>query len=344
MEDNVKKSPLEDEKYNNIFEELPKSEEKAETSEASKSTLSPRKIYLIVLCSLLAVIIALSAAVVVLALKHGNNQRIHRAIYDKSQKITLTESGEMISLYNISLGDIRIPAIEGVPKSTYQNENFVSGGDGFKYYYENSELCSYVGIDVSVHNGEIDWEKVAASGVDFVMIRLGGRGYGEEGNIFADDNFKDNLKGAKKAGLWVGAYFFSQATNEKEALEEAEFCIDMLGGEKLDYPLAFDWEIVSTGGSTRCDNVDPQALTDAARAFCDKVEKEGYIPALYAGSKVVYYKYDMAQLADVDIWYAYYSDEPDLFYNYTIWQYSQSGRVEGVDGEVDLNICMKNYT
>ena len=336
---------IEAKEYDDFFEDIPVAvESKASDSKISDKGFIRKKPFIIILSVLLAIIIALSGAVLVMALKWNSNEKLHRAIYDKSQKITLAEGGEMISLYNMSMGDIQIPAIEGVPKSIYSNDNFVDAGDGFKYYYENSELCSYVGIDVSVHNGDIDWEKVAKSGVDFVMIRMGGRGYGIEGNIFADDNFEKNLKEAKKAGLWVGAYFFSQATNEKEAIEEAEFCIEMLKGEELDYPLAFDWEIVTAEGGTRCDNVDPRELTKAARAFCDKVKEEGYTPMLYSGSKVIYYKYNMAELSDIDVWYASYNDTPDLFYNYTMWQYSPSGRVEGVAGEVDLNICMKNYT
>ena len=342
MEDNVNNVIINDNEYDEFFEDIPVTDN--DNSPKKKKSGKSRKFYVTVIAVLLSLTVALSGVVLVMALKWNKNEKIHRAIYDKSQKIKLADGSEMISLYNMSLGDICIPAIEGVPKSTYDNDNFVTGGDGFKYYYEDAELCSYVGIDVSSHNKDIDWEEVAESGVDFAMIRIGGRGYGADGVVYVDDNFRKNLREAKKAGLWVGAYFFSQATNEKEALEEAQFCLDMLEGEELDYPLAFDWEIVAAEGGTRCDNVSPEALTDAARAFCDKVKEGGYTPSIYSGSKIIYYKLNMAKLSDIDIWYASYNDNPDLFYNYTIWQYSQTGRVDGIEGEVDLNICMKNYT
>ncbi len=292
---------------------------------------------------LLAVVLVLTCVLCIMGGKLQERNKIHRAIYDKSQKIELAGKTDRVPLTNYGLGDIAIPAIEGVPVSTYKDENFRTDSKGYKYYYEDGELCSYVGIDVSGHNGDIDWQAVKASGVDFAMLRIGGRGYGEEGVMYDDTYFKKNLKGAKSAGLMVGAYFFSQAVTPQEAEEEAEYAISLLGGASLDYPLAFDWEIIESAEDARTDNISPQTLTSCARAFCDRVKKAGYIPALYTGSQLAYYKYDLGQLSDIDIWYAFYNDTPALYYNYTIWQYSCTGEVEGIEGSVDLNICFKNY-
>lgn len=296
-----------------------------------------------IIAVLLVAVLVLSVVLAVVGAQLANVSEIHRAIYNKSQKIQLAEKGDKVPLYNYAIGDIQIPAIEGVPVSTYKNENFVTEDNGFKYYYEDSELCSYVGVDVSAYNGDVDWNAVKNAGVDFVMLRIGGRGYGEAGTLFSDEYFEANFKGAKEAGLQVGVYFFSQARTPEEAEEEAKYTLSILRGRKLDYPIAFDWEIVESAESTRIDNVSPQTVTDCARAFCDKVKKSGYTPSIYTGTTMAYYKYDLAQLADIDIWYAYYNDTPDMYYNYMMWQYSCTGEVDGIEGDVDLNICFKNY-
>lgn len=322
---------------NETSSRVPSENKKKKAFEKFREQITPLSL------ALLAVVLILSIVLSVVSTRLSGMESVHRAVYDKSQKIETASAADRIPLHNNALGDIAIPAIEGVPVSKYKDENFTVDDRGFRYYYEDSELLSYVGIDVSVHNGDIDWQAVKADGVDFVMLRIGGRGYGAEGVLYEDESLLSNLRGARAAGLWVGAYFFSQATTAEEAEEEAEYAVSLLHGEKLDFPLAFDWEIVESYDSTRVDNVDPRTLTDCARAFCDKVEKKGYIPMLYTGTSLAYYKYDLAQLADIDIWYASYSDSPDMYYNYMMWQYSSTGRVDGIDGDVDLNICFKNY-
>lgn len=298
---------------------------------------------------LLAVILILSAVSLVQSIRVSNLsaqvyniENVHRAIYDKSQSIEIAGPADRIKLSDFGLGEIMIPALEGVPVSKYKHENFREDSKGYKYYYEDGELCSYVGIDVSGHNGTIDWNKVKASGIDFVMFRIGGRGYGQEGVLYSEPSLVSDIRAAKKAGLDVGGYFFSQAISAAEAREEAEYAVSLLRGERLSYPLAFDWEVIDYD-TARTDDIAPQTLTDCARAFCDTVKEEGYIPCLYTGVSLAYYKYDLSQLSDVDIWYASYSDTPDLYYNYMMWQYSCTGSVDGIEGEVDLNICFKNY-
>lgn len=291
---------------------------------------------------LLALSLVLLTVVCVQGSKLRNHKEIHRAIYDMSQEVSVAGKTDRVPLSQYGLGDTAIPAIEGVPVCLYKDENFRTDENGYMYYYEDEELCSYMGVDVSDFNGYIDWQAVKDSGVDFAMLRIGGRGYGEEGTLYDDTYFRTNLHNAKQAGLDVGAYFFSQAITAEEAKEEAEYAISLLRGASLDYPLAFDWEFIE-GDTARTDNISPDMLTACARAFCDEVKRAGYIPALYTGSSLAYYKYDLGQLSDIDIWYAFFNDTPDFYYNYTIWQYSCTGAVDGIEGNVDLNICFKNY-
>ena len=266
----------------------------------------------------------------------------HMAVYGKDYKGALTEKGDMVEVFDFGLSEGRIPAYPGVMKELYEEDNIVTGEDGFKRYYVDGELCSYVGVDVSALNGEIDWSKVKAAGVDFAMVRLGGRGYGEEGVLYSDESALDNIRGAKSAGLFVGAYFFSQAISEEEAVEEAEYALSILGGESLHLPIAFDWELLGFE-DLRTDNVTAETLTRCARAFCDKIIEKGYNPMIYTNKTLAYYKYNLTELADVDLWYASYSDKPGMYYNYTMWQYSAEGDVPGISGDVDINICFKNY-
>ncbi len=294
------------------------------------------------LCILLAVIIALSSGLLV-SLNMLYTNSLHKAVYDKDSELTLTKEGDKVDFYNVDVGPAAIPAWKGVPICTYKEENFLTDSKGLKYYYEDGELASYAGIDVSTYNGDIDFDAVKNFGIDFVIVRLGGRGYGEEGVLFEDDYAMENLRKAKAAGLMVGAYFFSQAITPEEAEEEANFCLDILDGFYLDYPLVFDWEQIDSAENPRTHDIDPDVLTDCAVAFCHTVKEAGYIPCLYTDSKKAYMKFDLSKLSDVDIWYAFYNDSPDMYYNYMMWQYSCTGQVDGIEGDVDLNICFKNY-
>ena len=176
-------------------------------------------------------------------------------------------TGGKIHITDNTLGDIWITELEGVPVNKLQADGFTADNT-FKYYSENGQPASNEGIDVSSFSGSIDWAKVKESGVDFAMIRLGGRGYGDEGGLYADDKAAENLQGAKAAGIKVGAYFYSQATTNAEAEEEAEYAKQVLGDIQLDYPLAYDWEIVKDDNA-RTDKVTSTQATECAVAFLD---------------------------------------------------------------------------
>ena len=173
------------------------------------------------------------------------------------------------------------------------------------------------------------------------MIRIGGRGYGDSGQLYTDEKAIEFINGAKDAGLKVGGYFFSQAINDDEALEEADYVKKVLGDIELDFPVAYDWEIIKNE-TARTDTVSASQATKCARIFCDRIKELGYTPLIYSPSRELYFKYDLTQLADIDIWYCEYANVPTFYYQFSMWQYSESGTVDGIDGNVDLNICFTN--
>ena len=253
---------------------------------------------------------------------------------------TVKTTGEKIHINDSTLGEIWITELEGVRVNELDNSGFTAD-ENLKYYSENGRPASTEGIDISEYSGDIDWKKVKESGIDFAMIRVGGRGYGEEGNIYADSRAIEYINGAKAEGIKVGAYFFSQAITTEEAIEEAEFVKSVLGDTKLDYPVAYDWEIIKDDDA-RTDSVSASQTTECARAFCDKIKEYGYTPIIYSPSRELYFKYDLSRLADIDIWYCEYADVPTFSYEFSMWQYTKSGSIDGIEGDVDLNICFTN--
>lgn len=213
--------------------------------------------------------------------------------------------------------------------------------DGEFMTYGDGSVSYEIGVDVSEHKLEIDWQAVADAGVDFAIIRIGGR-LMQSGGLYEDAYFRANLEGAKAAGLKVGVYFFSQAINAEEGLEEAEFVLDLLDGAELDYPVICDWEYL--GGSTaRTYGVEPADITAGIGAFCSRVEEEGYQAGLYFNAYCGYIKMDLRELTDYEFWYAQYSTRPSFRYHFQMWQYTSSGNVPGINGNVDMNISFVPY-
>ena len=246
-------------------------------------------------------------------------------------------TGGKVHITDNSLGDIWISELEGVAVNKLSDDGFTADAN-FKYYSEDGKPASEEGIDISSFCGSIDWAKVKEAGIDFAMIRLGGRNYGESGTLYTDDRALEYIQGAKEAGVKVGGYFFSQATTNAEAEEEAEYAHNILGDIKLDYPLAFDWEIIKDD-SARTDGVTATQATECAAAFCQKVKSYGYVPMVYSASRELYFKYDLTRLSDCELWLVQYTDVPSFYYQFSMWQYSQQGKVDGIEGTVDLNIC-----
>ncbi len=196
---------------------------------------------------------------------------------------------------------------------------------------------SLLGIDVSSHQKTIDWPLVAADGIEFAMVRLGYRGWGN-GEIVADELAQVNLQGAAEAGLQVGVYFYSQAISVEEAREEAQFVLDALAGRQLEMPVVFDWEIFSQAGRTA--NVDSQTLSDCILAFCDAMEAAGYQPMIYFNLDISNRLLDLVDLQQqgYPFWLAMYTDTMTYPYRVDMWQYSENGKVKGIEEAVDLNL------
>lgn len=229
--------------------------------------------------------------------------------------------------------------LDDVEVNEYDSGDFYSSNG--RIYYD-SDIKTYTGVDVSVYQGDIDWHKVKADGIDFAIIRLGYRGYGAAGTMHLDSNFVSNIEGAMSVGLPVGVYFFSQAITPKEAKEEAEFVLTYLKDYELTYPVVFDWEIIGST-SARTYGLDTKTLCECANTFCGIIEKAGYEAMIYFNTYAGYMKYDLSEINDYDFWFAQYQSKPNFYYGFDMWQYTSSGHVDGIVGNVDLNICFEDY-
>lgn len=219
------------------------------------------------------------------------------------------------------------PNIYGPYDFQYDRHNYL--------YLQNGE--SYAGVDVSAFQGDIQWSRVKASGIDFAMIRLGYRGY-ESGKLVRDEYADANLEGALNAGLKIGAYFFSQALTIQEVDQEIAFMLEILGERYLEMPIVLDWEIPAPNARTK--NMDARTLTDLQRHFCGTMRDKGYQPMVYFNwhqSENLYY---LSELEDYPFWLALYQDRMTYPWQVDMWQYSSSGTVPGISGAVDLNVYM----
>lgn len=224
---------------------------------------------------------------------------------------------------------------ENIKKNPYVNEAFVRDGD--RLSYDDGIYSSRVGIDVSKYQGSVDWRKVRESGIDFVFIRIGFRGYGTEGVICIDSEFKNNMENARAQGIDVGVYFFSQAINEDEAIEEAEFVLDNLKGHELQMPIVYDPESI-LDAEARTDDVTGEQFTKNALAFCKRISDAGYQPMIYCNMLWEAYELDLEALSEYPIWYADYEPLPQTPYMFEIWQYTNEARIPGISGLIDMNI------
>ncbi len=218
-------------------------------------------------------------------------------------------------------------------KYIYEQEH----AEGRYLAYDDDKYTSRLGIDVSKFQGEIDWAKVKEAGIEFVFVRIGNRGYGQEGTLNTDPLYMQNIAGAKAVGIDVGVYFYSQAINETEAIEEANYVLSLLDGMELDYPVVFDEEYVIEA-EARTDGIEAEQFTKNTIAFCETIAAAGYEPMIYATMKWEAYALEMEKLNQYEKWYADYEPYPQTPYDFRIWQYTAEGYVDGVTGPVDLNL------
>ncbi|WP_251318056.1 glycoside hydrolase family 25 protein [Flintibacter muris] len=236
-------------------------------------------------------------------------------------------------------GDKVLTPLEGMPLNPYNRENFSVDSRG-RVTYEKDGKRAKTGVDVSTYQKEIDWQAVAGDGIDFAILRLGYRGY-TEGGLFMDQTFETNLQGALDAGLDVGIYFFSQAITPEEAEAEASFVLNAVEGYNITYPIAFDWEPITPGSGARTDSLDNDTLTRCADAFCAKIQEAGCQPAVYFNQSLGYLRYDLRELTGYNLWLAEYDTKPDFYYHFDLWQYTHTGQVAGIQGDVDLDLDLR---
>lgn len=217
------------------------------------------------------------------------------------------------------------------PANPYGPEDFEYQGE----YLACTAGTAVLGVDVSSHQGEIDWEQVRSAGMEFAIIRIGYRGY-TSGGVYADEYARANLEGARAAGLKVGVYFYSQALDEGEALREARFCLDFLDGEALDLPVVFDWEYA--GEDTRSAEMTRDALMACTRTFCREVEEGGYEAMIYFNPHIAENLLTLEELQEYPFWLAMYTDQMSWPYSVDMWQYTATGSVPGIEGDTDINL------
>lgn len=202
--------------------------------------------------------------------------------------------------------------------------------------YTGSAYTAQQGIDVSYYQGEIDWPAVKADGIDFAIIRAGYRGY-TDGNISMDAAFPQNAQGALDAGLEIGLYIFSQATTAEEAVEEADWLLQAAARYDVTLPLVFDWENIGDDDA-RTDHILGSRMTECARAFCDEILAAGYTPGVYFNRWQGCYDYDLGQLQDCALWLTADDEAGDWYYAHSLWQYTYTGSVAGIAGDVDRDL------
>ena len=252
--------------------------------------------------------------------------------------------------------------VDGNRTTNGTNVQVYTGNASNAQQFKFKELSIKYGIDVSTFNGNINWSEVRKSGrVDYAIIRAGYRGF-VSGKLMTDDRFERNVKEASKNGIDIGLYFFTQAINEQEAIEEANYVLNLVRKYNVNirYPIVIDTEYSTskTNGvldyEGRADQLDVATRTAVCRVFCETIRNAGYTPAIYASRNWFYDNLDVNQLNNCDIWVAHYTGDvnrpTDYRYRYNMWQYTSSGSVPGIyapvkDGRVnvDISLCYKKY-
>ncbi len=208
-------------------------------------------------------------------------------------------------------------------------------GISYVFNEDGSRGGKSTGIDVSTWQTGIDWNKVKNAGIDYVFVRLGFRGYGT-GKLVLDDMYHSHMKGALAAGLKVGVYFFTQAVNAQEAVEEASMCLQYVANYRISYPIAIDIEWAAS--NARTNSLTNAQRTEVCRAFCETIRNAGYTAAIYANKDWLTNKLNTSQLETYVIWLAHFTEQTNYARKYDIWQYTSTGSVPGIPGSVDMNI------
>lgn len=222
----------------------------------------------------------------------------------------------------------------------WEKDFYVGDGQLYKNYYRDGKAAGKVGIDVSEHQGTVDWEKVKAAGIEIAMIRVGYRGYGQEGKMVEDTMYRTNLEGAAGAGLSCGVYFFSEAVNREEGVEEANFVLDRIKGENVTRQVVIDTEYIYDDTSARANDISNADRTAAIVGFCETVKAAGYQPMIYASRDWFLLHMNIDDIGGYQFWLAAY-DTPVFPYHTEGYQYSPYGYADGItENQVDLDVFM----
>lgn len=229
---------------------------------------------------------------------------------------------------------------ENLAKNNYSKSRFVYKNPIMSYYLNGKE-ASWCGVDISSKQEGVDFKKLKKAGCDFVMIKVGGRGY-SSGEIVLDEKLKDYMTGAKNAGLDIGVYFFSQAITEDEVEEEVETLLEAIKDYSVKYPVVIQMQEIE-GDIARVDSLDMDSRTELTKLFLSEVEDAGYKPMLYGNKEWLVTKIDLEALAEYDVWLSQEADTPDYPYEFNMWQYEKTGKISGISEETGLNICFVDY-
>ena len=249
-------------------------------------------------------------------------QEIEYRVLDDIEYLMLTEND-----VDASIEDTEVKEAEQDADGT-ENTDFIASGDNVKK-----------GIDVSKWNETIDWEAVKEDGVEFAIIRCGYRG-SASGSLIIDPTYEENIRGAIEADIPVGVYFFTQAVNEVEAVEEASMVINLIRRYDVDYPVFLDSE--SAGGNGRADNLTTDERTSIHKAFLETIAAAGYATGIYGSANWLDGRVEMKDLSGYHTWLAEYADVPSYEGYYHMWQYTSKGSIDGISTNVDLNLCYMN--
>ena len=270
-----------------------------------------------------------SALLLVLVSSCGRSEYL-----EQSTTATTNPHEGMIEVSDGAGGIMWAPLLRGVDVNGHETGQFTREG-GF-VLYSGEAYTARRGIDISFYQGEINWEEVRADGIEFAILRAGYRGY-SEGQLFEDEKFREYAEGALAVGIEIGAYFFSQAVSVEEAREEARLTLSVIEDYDISLPVAYDWETIGYEAA-RTDGVDGKTVTDCALAFCAVVREAGYEPGVYLYRSLGYYSYDLTRFSGLSLWVGAAGDYPDFYYAHEIWQFSFTGKVRGIKGDVDLNL------
>ncbi len=254
---------------------------------------------------------------------------------ETSAKITVKQSVEYVVIDDIDLLILSEDEVNAELEDLEANDALDDADKSEITKIQEGNANAKFGIDVSKWNKEIDWDKVKNAGVEFAIIRVGYRG-ATTGALVVDPYFEANIKGAVRAGIPVGVYFFTQAVNTVEAVEEASMVMALCRDYKLDYPVFIDVE--GLGGSGRADGLDVETRTAVSEAFCATIESAGYRAGVYSSRNWLNQMLNMDKLNKYIVWLAEYRDVPIYQGYYHMWQYTSGGSVDGIEGRVDFNL------